>query len=154
MSRLSSIFATLALPVLGGLAAGGCHTYKYINSSVAFNQTVDDSDIQAVHHCRMIVSGADQDSFLLFNCPPAITATAPDPHVGPTFQFSTFAESGTLHFEFKGFQGLVEKPECLLLGGQLDVPVTGLTTIMAPPIDVSKTGTGCSSVSPVTDGGP
>ncbi|HVU53000.1 MAG TPA: hypothetical protein VHL80_20095 [Polyangia bacterium] len=146
------LLAALALPVLVGLGASGCHTYKYVDSSVSFDQTVDDSDILAIHDCRVEVTGADTHSFLLIGCPPS--PTIPDPHVGPSFEFSTFAESGTLHFEFKGFQGLVEKPECLLLDGKLDVPVTGATTIMAPPIVVTKAGPGCqNNVTPPTDGG-
>jgi hypothetical protein len=152
MSRLPLKLAALALPFVS-LFASGCHTYKYVQSSVTFNQTVDDSDIQIIHHCRIVVTGADSDSFLLNACPPAITTAAPDPHVGPRFEFSTFAESGTLHFEFQGLQGLAD--QCQLLGGKLDVPVTGMTTIMAPTIDVTKTGTNCSNnVSPTTDGGP
>ena len=142
--------AALALPLL--LGAAGCHTYKYVDGSVSFNQAVDDSDILAVQRCIIVVSGADSDTFLLKNCP---NPNEPDPHVGPTFEFSTFAESGTLHFELQGYQGLTNKPECLLLDGKLDVPVTGATTIMAPPIDVTKFGPGCqTNVTPPTDGGP
>jgi hypothetical protein len=151
MRRLSTRLAALALPALVGLGASGCHTYKYVDSSVTFDQTIDDSDILTVQRCRVVVTGADSDDFLLHNCP---NPNEPDPHVGPAFEFSTFAESGTLHFEFKGFQGLTDKPECLLLDGKLDVPVTGATTISAMPINVTKAGPGCTSVSPVTDGGP
>jgi hypothetical protein len=156
MSRLGAIrFSSLGVAALAlaGLAVGGCHTYKYVQSSVTFNQTVDDSDIMILHHCRIVVTGADSDSFLLNACPPAVTTAAPDPHVGPRFEFSTFAESGTLHFEFQGLQGLAD--QCKLLSGTLDVPVTSMTTIMAPTIDVTKTGTNCANnVSPTTDGGP
>jgi hypothetical protein len=131
-----------------GLGASGCHTYKYVDMTVTFDQSIDDGDILAIHDCRMLVSGADSDSFLLANCPPA--PTVPDPHVGVVFEFSTFADSGTLHFEFQGYQGLNETPACLVLDGKQDVPVTSLTTIPAT-MNVLKTGSGCQNN--VTDGG-
>jgi hypothetical protein len=140
--------AALALPLL--LGASGCNTYKYVDMTVSFDQSVDDTSILTVKRCRMIVSGADSDNFILYNCP---NPNEPDPHVGPQFEFSTFASSGKLHFEFKGFQGLVDKPECQVLDGTQDVEVTSLTTIPAS-INVTKTTQpGCSAVSPVTDGG-
>jgi hypothetical protein len=150
MSRLGlGTLAALALPVV--LGASGCHTFKYVDMTVSFDQSVDDADILAIHDCRMLVTGADSDSFLIASCPPA--PTVPDPHVGPVFEFSTFADSGTLHFEFKGFQGLVETPDCLVLDGKQDVPVTSMTTIPAS-INVTKTGMGCqNNVTPPSDGG-
>jgi hypothetical protein len=150
MSRLG--VAALALPLL--LGAGACNTFKYVDMKVNFDQTVDDTSILTVMRCRILVTGADSDNFILYNCPPAVTATAPDPHNGPSFEFSTFASSGKLHFEFQGFQGLVDKPECMTLNGTQDVVVSSMTTIPAS-INVTKTTQpGCTAVSGAGGAGP
>ena len=147
-SRLGML-AALALPLL--LGASGCHTYKYVDMSVAFDQTIDDSDILTIARCKITVTGADSSEFIIDKCPNH--ALGIDPHVGYVFEFSTFAESGTLKFEFQGFQGIMDKPECMIADGKQDVAVTSLTTIPAT-MTVTKSGPGClGNVSPTTDGG-
>jgi hypothetical protein len=142
--------AALALPLL--LGASGCHSYKYVDMTASFDQgSLDDTDILTIARCRIIVSGADSSNFLLEGCP---NHAALDPHVIGPFEFSTFAESGTLKFEFQGFQGIMDKPECMIADGKQDVAVTSLTTIPAT-MTITKAGPGCANnVSPTGDGGP
>jgi hypothetical protein len=153
--RLGGRFAVLmALPVV--LGASGCHTFKYVDMKVQFDYALDDSTILTIQRCRIIVSGADSDNFILNNCPNHVAA---DPHVGDpntgySFEFSTFADSGTLNFDFKGYQGLRDLPECLIAEGTQSVPVTSLTTLMGSISVLKGSGAGCSGVSPTTDGGP
>jgi hypothetical protein len=147
-TRLGAL-AALALPLL--LGASGCNSYKYVDMTVSFDQTMDDADILTIARCRIVVTGADSTEFIINNCP---NHAAPDPHVGYSFEFSTFASSGTLNFEFKGFQGLHDSTQCQLVDGTQKVAVTSLTTIPAT-MTVNKIGPGClNNVSPTGDGGP
>ncbi len=155
LSRL----AMLALPML--LGAAGCNTYKYFDVTAAFDEgTFDDSEILTISRCRILVSGADTGNFILNRCPNAVAA---DPHTGITastpegysFEFSTFADSGTLNFELQAFVGQVDKPECMIGEGKVPVPVTSATTLMGN-LSVTKNpafSPACSNVSPPTDGG-
>jgi hypothetical protein len=142
--------AALALPML--LGATGCNTFKYFDVNVTFNEAIDDTAILAIQRCRILVSGADTGNFILNDCP----NRAPDPmdphtDVGP-FEFSTFADSGTMTFEFKGFGGLQDTAACQIADGTLSLPVTSATTIPGT-LTVNMTGPGCSNVSTGGDGG-
>jgi hypothetical protein len=145
--KLSRVLPVAAFALLGA----GCHTYKYIDMTVSFDQaTFDDADILTIARCRILVSGADSDNFLLPKCP---NASLPDPHVVGEFEFSTFADSGTMNFELQAYTGLQDSPACLIGDGKAAILVSGLTTIPGL-LTVAKTGPGCSSVTPVNDGSP
>ena len=76
-----------------------------------------------------------------------------DPERG--FEFSTFAESGSLTFKLDAYMAPGMKQECLLGSGSTTVPLTGATTITAmTPLVVSKVGdpSTCSNVTPPTGG--
>jgi hypothetical protein len=131
--------AALVLPLL--LGASGCHEYKYVNVPASFEQaSFDDSEIGTIHTCKITVSGADSDSFYLAKCP---DLSKTDPHDLGTFEYSTFADSGTLKFELEAFTGLNQTDACRIGAGSVTVPVSGLTTIMANPLIVVQTGPGC-----------
>ena len=150
--------AALALPML--LGSAGCNTYKYFDVKATFDEaTFDDSQLGTISRCRVLVSGADTGNFILDRCP---NAAALDPHDGKTmtspdgytFEFSTFADSGTLNFELQAFVGQVDKPECMIGDGKVPLAVTGATTIMGNLL-VTKNpafGSTCLNVSPVNDG--
>ena len=148
-TRRLGTLAALALPLL--LGASGCNTYKYVDMMVSFDPAMDDSDILSIARCRILVSGADTDNFILERCP---NHAAADPHVVGPFEFSTFASSGTLTFEFEGFNGLNDSPACQIADGKSSIAVSSLTTIPGTLVASKGTLTGCSSVSPVNDGGP
>jgi hypothetical protein len=147
--ELASV-AALALPLL--LGASGCHTYKYFDVSYTFDQaTFDDSLIKSLHHCRLLVSGADSDNWIIRGCP---NPNLPDPHSGGAVEFSSYADSGSMTFEVKAFQGAgIETPDCLVGDGKITLPVTGAMTIMNDqmPLIVTKVGNGCYNVA---DAGP
>jgi hypothetical protein len=133
------------------LGASGCHTFKYFDVNVSFDQVIDDGTLKSISRCRVLVTGAESSSFVLERCPNR--ATTGDPHQIGVFEYSSFAESGTLNFELKAYTGLNETPACLIADGMVSIPVTAATTIMGS-LPVMPMGTGCASVSPVSDGGP
>jgi hypothetical protein len=140
-----------AVALLLGLGASGCHTYKYFDISYSWDYaTVDRALLGGISRCRIHVSGADTDSFPLMGCP---NLALNDPNVGGSFEFSSFADSGTMTFDFLAYQGLRETADCQVGEGKVDVPVTGLTTIMGSLL-VKKTGDGCANVTPPSDGAP
>jgi hypothetical protein len=121
------------LGCLGGLllaGASGCNTYKYFEIHLSFDPMSLQSDqSSAISQCWITVSGADSAKFRLRpdKCPPKVNATAPL-DVG-TFEFSTFADSGSLTFKFDGYLGVGMESRCILATGTKMVPVSGLTTI-------------------------
>jgi len=141
--------ALAALVLLVG--ASGCHTFKYFDVSVSFDQGIDDGTLGSISRCRVLVTGAESASFVLARCPNR--ATNGDPHDVGVFEYSSFAESGTLNFELRAYTGLNETPACLLAEGTVAIPVTTATTIMGS-LAAKQMGTGCANVSPVSDAGP
>ena len=101
--------ALAALVLLVG--AGGCHTFKYFDVNVSFDQGIDDGTLGSISRCRILVTGAESSSFVLERCPNR--ATDGDPHDVGVFEYSSFAESGTLNFELRAYTGLNETPACL-----------------------------------------
>jgi hypothetical protein len=138
-----------ALVLLVG--ASGCHTFKYFDVNVSFDQGIDDGTLGSISRCRILVTGAESASFVLERCPNR--ATNGDPHDVGVFEYSSFAESGTLNFELRAYTGLNETPACLLAEGTAAISVTTATTIMGT-LSAMQMGTGCPNTSPVSDGGP
>jgi hypothetical protein len=120
------------MALLGGLllaGASGCNTYKYFEIHASFDPTTLQSNMTGViKDCFITVSGADSDRFRLNHCPPPSSSTAPL-DIG-TFEFATFADSGTLTFQFDGFAGMAQMPRCTIATGKsMPIAVTGETTI-------------------------
>jgi hypothetical protein len=135
------------------LGASGCHTFKYFDMTVSFDQTMDSADIRTISRCRILVSGADSDNFIMDKCP---NHAATDPHGPYVFEYSSFADSGTLSFAFEGFVGLRDTDACKLAQGTTAVAVSSLMTIPSA-LTVMKNlayDPTCGNVSPITDGGP
>ncbi|HEV3031186.1 MAG TPA: hypothetical protein VG319_06060, partial [Polyangia bacterium] len=128
-----------------------CHTFKYFDVNVSFDQGIDDGTLGSISRCRVLVTGAESSSFVLERCPNR--ATNGDPHQVGVFEYSSFAESGTLNFELRAYTGLNETPACLLAEGTAAIPVTAATTLMGT-LAAKQMGTGCPNVSPVSDAGP
>ena len=134
------------------LGASGCHTFKYFDIAVSFDPAMDSADIRTISRCRILVSGADSDNFIMDKCPNHVAA---DPHGGYAFEYSSFADSGTLNFEFQGFVGLRDTAACQIADGKVPVTVSGLMTIPSALL-VTKNAQydpTCGNVSPLTDGG-
>lgn len=135
------------------LGASGCHTFKYFDMTLSFDPAMDSAEIRTISRCRILVSGAESNNFILDKCPNH--SNLADPHVGYVFEYSSFAESGTLNFTFEGFVGLRDVDMCKIAQGSAAVAVTGLMTIPSmltasknPQYDPT-----CGNVSPLTDGG-
>lgn len=147
--KMTSRALALALPLLFG--ALGCHEYKYVDVPTSYDQeTFDDSDIHLIHSCKVIVTGAESTEFALPLEKCADTSKA-DPHDVGTFEYSTFADSGTLNFELRAWTGLNQTDQCQIGLGSTSVSVTGATTITAPNLVVKRTGRGC--ITNVADAG-
>jgi hypothetical protein len=144
------------LGCLAGLALlAGCNTYKYFEIHVTFDPaTLDSSQTGYISSCWVTVSGADSAQFRLKGnvCPPPASSVAPL-DVG-TFEYSSFADSGSLTFKLEAFTGVGMQQNCKLAEGTKTVAVTSLTTI-TDMLLVSKVGTACTAVTmPTSDGGP
>jgi hypothetical protein len=151
MRRLTSLIGSVALPLL--LGGAGCHSYKYVDVDVSFDLAMDNADIRSISVCEIIVSGADTGRFPLDHCPNHILTD--DPHHVGKFEFSTFADSGTLNFELKAYTGMNYTPQCQIAEGMTAVPVTSLSMLSGTLMASKGTLTGCfGNVTPPTDGGP
>jgi hypothetical protein len=155
MNRLThrGLGALAALALALPLGAGGCHTFKYFDITMTFDQaSFDDADIRTISRCRVLVSGAESANFILDKCPDVVAA---DPHMGTppgyVFEYASFADSGTLTFDLKAYTGLRDVPECLLGEGTKPIPVTSATTIMGSLSVVKNPAWACSNTTPPTD---
>jgi hypothetical protein len=139
----------LALP----LVFGGCSTYKYFDIHVSFSPTAfNDASVGQIHHCRVTVSGADKSDFVISDCPSMSTVSPLD---AGTFEYSSFATSGTMNFELDTFVGLVDKTECQSGKGSVAIPVTGATTIpgnLVVDMNVGPQPSCMPNVTPPSDG--
>jgi hypothetical protein len=121
-------FVLAAAPAVLGLS--GCNTYKYVDVHVTFDAATFSSDSAlAITVCKVTVSGADSTSFPLpeGKCPNRVKNQDPlDPGV---FEYSTFADSGTLTFHLEAFVGTGQRPECKAGDGSVSIPVTSATTL-------------------------
>ena len=105
--QLGLVPLPLLLAIVGVLGLGGCQTYTYINVETKFDpRSVDTTLAFRVGRCEITVSGADDALFTLPDvvgrerravCPPP-----PGQLVIGTFQYTTFASSGSLTFTMRG----------------------------------------------------
>jgi hypothetical protein len=129
--KLTSL-GILAAALLGG---AGCSEYKYFDIHISFDPTMYDiSSTREVHDCRVTVSGPASSTFPLppGNCPnnhSGMGADTSDPLDAGTFEFSSFATSGTMTFKVETFAGLGFRPECKSGEGVAAVPVVGMSMI-------------------------
>jgi hypothetical protein len=136
-----------ALPLLlFGLAGIGCHTYKYVDMTVAFDPLtfMNTNDVFKIKSCRVTVSGADSAVARLDQAKcPNHTGTG-DSFSGGVFEFSTFAESGNLTFHLEGFQGDGELPNCKVGDGTATVALSTMMTLQGT-LKVAKVSDGCQN---------
>ncbi|MDB4981597.1 MAG: hypothetical protein JWM82_2349 [Myxococcales bacterium] len=145
----------LAAALLGG---AGCSEYKYFDIHVTFDPTMYDiSTTQEVRDCRVTVSGPASSVFTLpeGNCPNRHAGTAgdtSDPLDAGTFEFSSFATSGTMVFKVETFAGVGLMPACKAGEGTASVPVVGMSIIKGEVvIKRTVTPTPCQNVTPPMD---
>ena len=77
------------------------------------------------------------------------TGVVQNPLDAGTFQFSTFAESGTITFKLDGYTSTGIDPMCITASGEKAVKITGESTIMDSLV-INKVAGGkiCNSMPP------
>jgi hypothetical protein len=127
----------VAVAVLG---AAGCDTYHYYDMDLVLGSSFTTALIGQVQLCKVQVSGADSHEFDLPACGVSSTRTTAG-KIG-TFEFATFADSGTLTFTVDAYNGVTPTPNCLYGMGVTNLPASSQVTTMGM-ITVEVTGTGC-----------
>lgn len=152
-TRKLTCLGILAAALLGG---AGCSEYKYFDIHVTFDPTMYDiSTTQQVRDCRVTVSGPASSVFTLpeGNCPNRhTTVDNSDPLDAGTFEFSSFATSGTMTFKVETFAGVGLQANCKSGEGSVAVPVVGMSMITGAVV-IHKTvdPAPCQNVTPPMD---
>jgi hypothetical protein len=132
MGPLMRALRPLCLVLLAAAAAAtsGCHTYKYFDITTQLDSSWSVTSAYTINICSVDVSGADQDSFVLPSdqkCPNRNPTG--DFHDMGAFEFSTFADGGSMTFTLTVFQGSQKVQGCEIGKGMVTIPVTSATTI-------------------------
>jgi hypothetical protein len=129
MMRRLLLALSLALTSLG---AAGCNEFHYYDIHLRYDDamfaTVTSTLVSRVRICHVYVTGADTKDFYLGG---TCTNSSPTTNIG-TFEFSTFADSGTLNFTIKTYVG-TEFDSCMLGSGTKSYPATATTTTVDMP---------------------
>jgi hypothetical protein len=139
--------ALLALLVAATAAmsatTAGCGSYRYYDVDVSFAGFTGASTTSTIQTCHVYVSGAEtSDYYIVDQCPP--DATHPS-HMG-IFEYSSLADSGSLTFEMKAFNGIPEGASCQVGDGSTTVTIGGMNANMTTnmlTLSVAAMGTGC-----------
>jgi hypothetical protein len=135
------------LPLLA--ATVGCKEFKYVDMQINFDQvTFASGKAFRVGLCHITVSGADSGDFFMKDNPTNKTDTCANhtgvgnPLMGGKFEWSTFADSGTLNFKLEAYEGMAVRPECLLGEGTSSVKLNSMMTLTGD-ITVTNSTPGC-----------
>jgi len=124
------------LPMLGLLAVlglgAGCNTYSYFQIHVQRDNSFSTPRRARIHDCHVFVSGAATAEQTLEKCSP------PSSNDVGTFDFSTFADSGTVNFDLKLFEGT---GEAIKLGEAMTSLAVSSGNTVKGEITVMYTGT-------------
>lgn len=87
--------------LLGVLLTGGCNTYHYYDITVTSMSPVTVTELSSMSFCTIVVSGASSDTIPwsetnMMGCPPSSSTIG-------TFEYATFADSGSITFTFNGY---------------------------------------------------
>jgi hypothetical protein len=147
----------LAVALLGASLAAGCDTYHYYDIDVSFGSiTLEQAGVLQI--CDLVVTGADShtttfpSTFIGLSgdeksvCP--VGSNWPD--LG-TFEFATFADSGTLTFTVNGYKGLPVSTDNLCTSGSTAIAAGSQITT---PGSITMTGFDTTKCPPNVTGGP
>lgn len=139
--RLPHVFLALALAVTA-LGAAGCDTYHYYDMDLMFSSAWVNgiNSAGAAQLCKVSISGADSHDFSLNSCG-IMTNNSNYPDVG-TFEFATFADSGTLTFTVNAYNGTPPTAACLFGSGTTTMNASSTIT-QKGTITIAPGGTGC-----------
>ncbi len=135
--------ASLALALAGlALGAAGCDSYHYYDMDLMFSSAWVGgiNSAGAATLCKVEISGADSHEIDLNNCG-LNNNNSNYPDVG-TFEFATFADSGTLTFAVNAYNGSPPGAACLFGGGTTSIKASSQITTMGM-ITIEPNGTGC-----------
>jgi hypothetical protein len=131
------------------VTAAGCNDFHYYDIDVTFNtaagQFAGINEVSTIQVMRMLVSGADNADFQIgpnANGLPLTTGA----HLG-VFEFSTFADSGTLTFVAMAFDDATSNPACKTGQGMKSVNASPTTTNTVM-LTVDKVAEGCVAITP------
>lgn len=137
----------LALALLAAPFVMGCNTYHYFDIDVSFASGFSLSDAGMIQFCDAVVSGADNGS-LAFPANDTNNPTGPIcpvqhnyPDLG-TFEYSTFADSGTLHFVVSAYSTGSAQSSACFANGSTDIDATSDITTTGS-IKLSMATSGC-----------
>jgi hypothetical protein len=137
----------LALALLATSLVMGCNTFHYYDIDVKFAPGFALSDAGMIQFCNAVASGADS-SELDFpdnntNRPggPICPVQQNYPDLG-TFEFSTFADSGTLHLVVSAYSTPSPQSSSCFANGSTDIPATSEITTTGS-ITLSMNTSGC-----------
>jgi hypothetical protein len=132
---ISATLSGVGLVLLLALSAGGCNSYSYVDLDLQTGAGFSIVTIGDVSNCHVFVTGATTDDFTLSTavCHSIDTATGEIAKI----QYSTFADSGSVTFTLKLFQGGQEVDGCLIGNVAATIPIesgktTPLTVLKAP----------------------
>jgi hypothetical protein len=132
--------------MLGASLVTGCKSYHYYDVDVKFASGFTLADAGMIQFCTLIVSGADSGSFTFpdnNSSPPICPIVSNYPDLG-TFEYSTFEESGTLHFVVSAYTVESTPPDsstCFAVG---NTDVSATSEITTPVnMTLSKSTSGC-----------
>ena len=137
----------LATLVLGASLTTGCKTYHYYDIDVKFSASFGGiSNAGMIQVCSLNVSGADSGGWTFPNndstgaiiCP--IQNNYPD--LG-TFEFSTFEDSGNLHFLVSAYTMAQQVQANCFAAGSTDIQASSAITTMGN-ITLNMTTSGCA----------
>jgi len=141
MTRLARLLVLVL--GLGALGAAGCDSYHYYDMDLIFSSgwVGGINSAGAAQDCRVTVSGADSHGFDVTNC--GVMSQANYPDVG-TFEFATFADSGSLTFTVNAYNGTPYTSACLFGTGSTTIPASSTVTSTGS-ITINPMGTGCGN---------
>ena len=148
VSKLVAHKVVLGALLLGASLMAGCKSYHYYDVDVKFMSGFTLESAGMIQLCTLNVSGADSGAFRFPDndtntgvpvCP--VQQNYPD--LG-TFEFSTFEDSGTLHFVVSAYNMNTTPPtqnNCFA-AGSVDIPASSAITTTGM-ITLSTTTSGC-----------
>lgn len=138
--RLSGVSLALGLALMA-IGGAGCDTYHYYDMDLQFSSSFGGITAAGMaQNCVVTISGADSHTFSLANCS-LNSDNSNFPDLG-TFEYATFADSGTLTFTVNAYNGLPYTPACLFGVGTTNLPASSQVTTKGS-ITIEKMGTGC-----------
>jgi hypothetical protein len=134
----------LSALVLGASLVGGCKSYHYYDVDIKFASGVTLEQAGMLQFCTLIVSGADSGTFDFPDnnsdgpiCP--VQQNYPD--LG-TFEYSTFEDTGTLHFVVSGYSTTSPMSSACFASGSTDIGASDAITT-AGNLSISVNSSGC-----------